>query len=1140
MAKENNTIPLYINSIDRVNISDSTTNFTVALRKSLRNVASLAVGKVVIPKSATMINTSNNTLTGQFIVSSVSTLFSITITNGTYTEVSLATELNTQFNANVITSLFDLTWVITYNNATERIEIDLTYPNGPLFTWSVVFNYSELINVIGLGSPGTISQTFTPVGVTDELNIPCTRKPTLTNPLLYSITSNELTQSINTSYMKSLAKNFNISSTNNTIGIDATITAVDINQPLPLGTGTETTSTPESTVAMSDNGNVIACSSNLNGFMVFEKAVSGEFWVQRINQISDGFSGDPIAISGDGNTIAIGSPNANNFDGEVNIYIKIGYSWVHQDTLIGTPTSASFQGSSVSLSTDGNTLAVGAPSDNSGVGATWIWTRTGTIWTQQDKLIGSIGLVGLSFQGSSVALSGNGDVVVIGAPKNNSDEGCIWVFTRSASIWTEHNQYIGSGGLVNSEQGNKVAISTSGNTIAFAGGTTDDSVWVFEFSSPNWVEEDKIIGTGNIGTAFQGSSISLADGGNKLAVGGFGNDGGVGAVWIHTRTGSTWSQQEIVTSSRASFISQGYSTAMSSDGLILSISGRIPGLILGAVDIFKLDGGTFSSFQELSATGSVATVRQGSSVKISANGNIAVIGATDDGDGLGATWVYEKSGLSWIQKQKLVGSSAVGLSNQGTSLALSSDGSTIVVGGSLDDSGKGAVWVFIKQGDSWIELQKIIATSTAGATQGSAVAINSDGSNIAIGAPLDNSGIGAVFVFNLENGLYIEKQKLIGSFPLEVSNRGVSVDIVGDTLVFGGSTYLINGLVWVFKLQTQFIPPNTINTQWEEETTLFGSNVIGNIINPAKFGNSVSISGDEKTIAIGSIGDNLDNGAVWIFRLETQFIPPNTINTQWEENTKLIEVSQRYGNGVSLNRDGTKLIVGTDKDFPDIGEVFIHKEINSVWSQGVKKLASGYDSIKFGASVSGSLDGEYLVGAPLTQINVGRVSYLAPEITLDTQFDIIIDDGVYTIFDLENSLTRSIDNYLSFIATFDGTSVFTLTGVLTANITSFIFNVQDGSTFDPIIWTSRIKANLQPTSIIDFTINNDVMKIILNNDTSLLSTTFIVNDIFRKYPPGFTIDDGQLIDVQLRDERDRIIDLNGQNWFMEILATIYS
>src|ERR1035437_420004 len=134
------------------------------------------------------------------------------------------------------------------------------------------------------------------------------------------------------------------------------------------------------------------------------------------------------------------------------------------------------QGTSVALSADGNTALVGGNVDNAGGfvvgdGAAWVWTRSGGVWTQQAKLADPVD-VGSGFdQGFSVALSADGNTALVGAP-HNIGETKVWV--RSGTAWTLQTRLVGTGaaGYI-VYQGEAVALSADGNT-ALVGGAEDD------------------------------------------------------------------------------------------------------------------------------------------------------------------------------------------------------------------------------------------------------------------------------------------------------------------------------------------------------------------------------------------------------------------------------------------------------------------------------------------------------------------------------------------------------------------------------------------------------------------------------------------------------------------------------------------
>jgi hypothetical protein len=148
-------------------------------------------------------------------------------------------------------------------------------------------------------------------------------------------------------------------------------------------------------------------------------------------------------------------------------------------------------------------------------------------------------------------------------------------------------------------------------------------------------------------------------------------------------------------------------------------------------------------------------------VSLSADGNTAVVGGNSDDNLAGAAWVFTDSGFgnrgvrsfgggsAWAQQARLVGTQASGAAKQGNSVSLSADASVITVGGSGDDSNKGAVWVYRKTGANWVQQgAKVKGNSAVGsAKQGTSVSVSANGTTAIIGGPSDNTNKGAFWVY---------------------------------------------------------------------------------------------------------------------------------------------------------------------------------------------------------------------------------------------------------------------------------------------------------------------------------------------------------------------------------------------------------
>jgi hypothetical protein len=387
------------------------------------------------------------------------------------------------------------------------------------------------------------------------------------------------------------------------------------------------------------------------------------------------------------------------------------------------------QGFAVALSADGNTAIVGGFNDDytsgaGGLGAAWMYTRSGGVWTQQgSKLVGT-GAVGNADEAQSVALSGDGNTAIVGGTNDNNGAGAAWVFTRSGGVWTQQgSKLVGTGAAGAANQGSSVALSADGNT-AIVGGANDNggkgAVWVFTRSGGVWTQQgSKLVGTGAVGNANQGQSVALSGDGNTAIAGGYNDNGGGGAAWVYTQSGGVWTQQgsKLVGTGAIGNADQGFKVALSSDGSAAIVGGPTDSGAAGAAWVYTQSGGVWTQQgSKLVGAGAAGAANQGDSVALSADGNTALVGGPCDNgsncpppgygvpaypSAVGAAWVYTRSGGAWTQLgSKLVGTGAIGNANQGDSAALSGDGNTAIVGGPLDNYGccnasVGAAWVFV-------------------------------------------------------------------------------------------------------------------------------------------------------------------------------------------------------------------------------------------------------------------------------------------------------------------------------------------------------------------------------------------------------------------------------------------------------------
>ena len=380
------------------------------------------------------------------------------------------------------------------------------------------------------------------------------------------------------------------------------------------------------------------------------------------------------------------------------------YTWQQQGAKMLDGTAYGYFGQASALSADGNTAMVGGPGFSSQTGRTWVLIRTAGVWSMQAGPMSYTTSVASQSQGSSVALSADGNTALVGGPMYGSGAGNVFVWTRSGTTWSQQASLTCTTGCDghNTKFGTSVSLSNDGNT-AIIGGPYDNSqvggAWVWTRSGSTWTQQAKLLGTGASSQAYQGTSVSISGDGNTAVVGANGNNSYVGCFWAWTRSGVSWTQKAgpLVASDYSTQPYQGSSISISNDGGTVAVGGRNDNSGAGAVWIWKLTAGTWAQQgTKLVGSGGDSASYQGLSVSLSSDGNSLEVGGNGDASNQGAVWFWTRSGVTWAQKgSKFVGTGAVGgQSRQGTSVAISQDGKTAMEGGWYDGSTAaiGAVW----------------------------------------------------------------------------------------------------------------------------------------------------------------------------------------------------------------------------------------------------------------------------------------------------------------------------------------------------------------------------------------------------------------------------------------------------------------
>jgi hypothetical protein len=356
-----------------------------------------------------------------------------------------------------------------------------------------------------------------------------------------------------------------------------------------------------------------------------------------------------------------------------------------------------------SVSVSGDTAVVGAWSDDdagSASGSAYVFTRSGSTWTQQQKLTASDAAAGDHF-GQSVSVSG--DTAVVGAPGDYDGgigSGSAYVFTRSGSTWTEQAKLTPSDGAEGDEFG--LSVSVSGGTAVVGSSFDDDaglysgSAYVFTRSGGVWTQQQKLTASDATAGDYFGESVSVS--GDTAVVGAECDDDAgnlSGSAYVFTRSGSTWTQQAKLTASDAAAGDRfGHSVSVSDDTAVVGAIEAEVGP--GSAYVFTRSGSTWTQQAKLTASDAAAGDYFGYSVSVS--GDTAVVAADwddDAGSNSGSAYVFKRSGSTWTQQAKLTASDAAEGDEFGKSVSVSGD--TAVVGASSNDdagSASGSAYVF--------------------------------------------------------------------------------------------------------------------------------------------------------------------------------------------------------------------------------------------------------------------------------------------------------------------------------------------------------------------------------------------------------------------------------------------------------------
>lgn len=366
-------------------------------------------------------------------------------------------------------------------------------------------------------------------------------------------------------------------------------------------------------------------------------------------------------------------------------------NWTQRQKITSVPRGVGAQfGNAVAI--NGNTMVVGARFDSttaSQAGAAFVYVLSGNTWTQQAKLLASDGAAIDKF-GYSVAISE--DTIVVGAYQDDaafSNSGSAYVFVRSGTTWTQQQKLTSPDGSADDEFGNAVGIT--GETIVvgshfanlLVGGADTGSAYIFQRSGTTWTQTQKLIPIAGSAGPILGDLFgeSVAVGGGRIAIGAAGDDtpetrAGAVYVFVESGGGTYVLQQKLFSAGSTNGDNFGNSVAMEGNTLVAGAREDTPiagQTACGSAYVFEFNGATWTPQGQLLASDGASFDRFGWSVAVS-DGIVAVGARGDDtaaGPDAGSAYIFTRSGATWTEIQKLAPADPLNGDRFGEGIALS-------------------------------------------------------------------------------------------------------------------------------------------------------------------------------------------------------------------------------------------------------------------------------------------------------------------------------------------------------------------------------------------------------------------------------------------------------------------------------------
>ncbi|HEY8561717.1 MAG TPA: FG-GAP-like repeat-containing protein [Pyrinomonadaceae bacterium] len=656
------------------------------------------------------------------------------------------------------------------------------------------------------------------------------------------------------------------------------------------------------------------------------------------------------------NRSALSSPSAAAADGAF---------YVQQGKLTAADGAAQ-DSSGFAVAISGDTAVVGAPRNTGGTGlqqrgSAYVYVRDSAgVWTPQQKFAPSDGAATDQF-GYAVAVDGN--TIAVGryntTTGQNRADGKVYIFTRTGSTWTETQTLVSSDLAQGDSFGYSLALEN--NTLLVGARNKADgatffkgAAYVFTRSAPgaNFAQQAKLTGSDTGFSDFFGESVALS--GDTAIVGSvtdFGTPNNNGKAYVFVRSGSAWSEQQILQAQNGSPNgSFGVSVSVSGDTALVGARSEVVNSStgeLGAAYVFQRNGAVWTQTQRFTAK-EVTPRNDQFGYTVAVKGDTLAIGspAHEIVSGIanhGAVYVYQRTGGEWGRTQKIFHDDPA---PDALGQALAFDGDSIIAGAPAKNSARGAAYVFksVSTGGQFkVQPAEVFSNALFGFWLGMSEETMAIGSNF---GTYVYTRRGAAWEFTQRLGLFTENNGANNILP------GTGAVFSGDMMIVSAAGARINnvgsrGAVLVYRRNPEGV--------WVEQQRLLASDGAGG----DQFGSSLAVSGD--TLVVGAenktVGGIATHGAAYVFVYD---------GATWTEQQRLTASDGAAGDGFGDETaiSGDTIVVGTPTKTVGAngmeGAAYVFKRSGATWSQQQRLTASdGGFAAKLGSSLA--IEGDTIV-----------------------------------------------------------------------------------------------------------------------------------------------------------------------------------